>query len=294
MAKSSIQEVICKQCGISFKKRVKHDKPGNHYCSNKCRMSDKDSYKSDWTVERRKKMSDKMSGESNPNYGNKWTEEQRSHLSEYKIRQYKANPDLAYECGKSNRGVKFSKERIEAMHGNRTKESYVRHQSDASRKIIGKKSKEKFTPEYKDKFRKTMEESGHWIPFDQKDQYSLYYEESNWIGSMFEYLNKDESQLLKEYGLFNRYNSNGYVRDHIVPRKVGFEYGLPAFILRHPANLQFISHGDNIRKGFSDRRFTENQKECIIEALFERIVNFNKEWIEQEICLSYIKERRAV
>lgn len=47
-------------------------------------------------------------------------------------------------------------------------------------------------------------------------------------------------------------------------------------------------------EGFSDRRFTENQKEYIIEALFKRIMSFDQEWSEQEICLTYIKERRCV
>ena len=79
-------------------------------------------------------------------------------------------------------------------------------------------------------------------------------------------------------------------RDHIVPRKCGYEMGIPAFILRHPANLQFISHGQNIRKGFADRKLTINEKTVIIEEMFKRIVNY-PDWCEQAVCLEYLENR---
>jgi len=46
------------------------------------------------------------------------------------------------------------------MHGHRTKESYSNPRSDETKRLIGIKSSEKFTNEYKIKFRKTMEEQG--------------------------------------------------------------------------------------------------------------------------------------
>ena len=78
---------------------------------------------------------------------------------------------------------------------------------------------------------------------------------------------------------------------HIVPRKIGFEFNLPPYILRHPANLQFISHAENIQKGFLDRRLTTEEKECIIESLLNRILTFEKSWREQDICIEYIKDK---
>jgi hypothetical protein len=294
MPKSSFQEVICKNCGVLFRKRVNHDKPGKHYCSNNCRKSDKDSFKSEWTDERRAKMSDKMTGENNPNYGNNWTEEQKAHLSHYKIKQYAETPDLRHECGKSNRGVKFSKERIQSMHRHRTAESYKRSHSDHSRKKIGEKSKEKWTNGYKEQHRTNMESLGYWAPRDQIDPYMLYYKDANWKGNMIQYFSDEYITLLNEYGIFSKTNSKGYVRDHIVSRKMGYENRLPTFVLRHPANLQFISHAENISKGFSDRRLTDIEKHAIIESLFDRILRFSKPYHEQEMCFTFIKERRAV
>jgi len=64
------------------------------------------------------------------------------------------------------------------------------------------------------------------------------------------------------------------------------------YILRHPANLQFIPHSENVSKGFSDRRLTTEEKEHIIQILLEKIVNFDADWAEQEVCLEYIRNRK--
>jgi hypothetical protein len=47
-----------------------------------------------------------------------------------------------------------------------------------------------------------------------------------------------------------------------------------------------------VKKGFADRRLTKTQKEAIIDILLNNIVNFSKEWSEQEVCINFIKERR--
>ena len=236
-------------------------------------------------------MGKNKQGQKNPNYGNKWSAEKREAASIQKIEQFKNNPDYAYSCGKSNRGVKFSKERILAMHSHRTSDSYKHSPTDDVKKVIGKKSKEKWTPEYKEKHRKSMEEKGHWIPLKDKNPYNIYYKEANWSESMIDYFNATDLEKLNEYGLFGRKNTKGWVRDHIVSRMIGYEFGLPAYILRHPANLQFISHSNNISKGFADRKLTKPEKECIINVLLERIVKFNTNWKEQEVCLDYIRNR---
>ena len=294
MGKSYIAEVICKQCNITFKKRIGGIKESKrHYCSKECRISDKDSYKSEWTPERREQWSKMNRGENNGNYGKKWSAEQRTTFSETKRLQFQENPELAYECGKSNRGIKFDAERIAAMHRNRDSNSYSHPHNIESRKLIGAKSKEKWTDDYKAKHRKKMEDTGHWIPLKDVSPYKLYFKNANWVENMIEYFNPTEIEHFKLYGLFSsKHNPKGYVRDHIVPRKMGYEFGIPEYIMRHPENLQFISHRDNIIKGFSDRKLTGPDKVAIIDALLLKIINYDKLWKEQDQCLTFINERR--
>jgi hypothetical protein len=235
-----------------------------------------------------------QSGSNNPNFGNSWSAEQRKKASSSKKKQYADSPEYRYKVGSSNRGVKFDDDRIKRMHEHRTPDSYKRSHTDESKKLIGTKSKEKFTPEFKEKFRQTMEDNGQWIKLADKDPYDIFFKEANWISSMVDFFDDNEKKMLNEIGMFNQYNSKGWVRDHIVPRRVGFDFNLPPQILRHPANMQFVSHSDNISKGFSDRKLTKNQKECIIESLLNRIENFNDSWQEQEFCLNFIKERKAI
>jgi hypothetical protein len=180
------------------------------------------------------------SGVNNPNFGKKWTDEQRQAASILKKEQFKNDPDYAYRCGKTNRGVKFSQERIQAMHGNRDRASYVHPHPDATKKIIGEKSKAKFTPELRKKHRRVMEALGLWLKLEDKDPYDIYYEEANWIGSMIEFFDDESKHLLTEHGLFSHKNPKGWVRDHIVSRMMGYEFSLPPQLLRHPANLNFI------------------------------------------------------
>ena len=231
------------------------------------------------------------SGSNNSNFGKQWTEEQRLAQSILKKKQFAENPGYAKEVGKSNRGVKFSSDRIESMHGHRTSDSYRHYHSAETKEKIGKKSKEKWTTEYKAAHRKSMEEIGHWVPLVDKDPYSVYYKEANWIDSMVDFLTTEEKEKLFEFGIFGRKNTKGWVRDHRVSRMVGYEFGLPPYILRHPANLQFISHADNIKKGFSDRRLTKPEKEHIIEQLLKRIEEFNLDWNEHSKCIEYIRNK---
>jgi hypothetical protein len=231
------------------------------------------------------------SGENNPNFGKKWTEEEKQVASTLKKKQFSENPEYRYKAGASNRGVKFSEDRIKAMHENRTTESYRRYPTETVRKIIGKKSKEKWTDEYKEKYRQRMEDLGHWVPLKDKDQYTIYYKDANWQGSMIEYFDDIAKENLSKFGIFGRKNSKGWVRDHIVSRMLGYEFKLPVCVMRHPANLQFISHADNVRKGFADRRLTDMVKQGIINELLERIKNYNTIWTEQSVCMEYIRNK---
>ena len=237
-------------------------------------------------------MGKSVTGENNPNYNNAWTDEKRKKQSEKKKQDYKDNHLLAQECGKSNRGKKFDKDLIEKMHGHRTPESYSHPHTESAKEIIGKKSSAKWTESFKLSFRKLMEDNGHWVRLEDKEPYDLYYCESNWKESMINHLNEDLINVVNERGLFSSKNTKGWVRDHIVSRMVGYEFGIPSYIMRHPANLQLISHAENVSKGFSDRKLTESQKRVIIEELFNRILSYTKSWNEQEMCVKYIKELR--
>jgi hypothetical protein len=237
-------------------------------------------------------MGKNKSGINNSNFGNKWTEEQKLAASILKKKQFAENPEYRHKAGASNRGVKFTEDRILAMHKNRDRASYVRVHSDETKKIIGQKSKEKFTPEFKEKFRHLMEERGQWIKLSDRDPYDTYYKESNWAGSMVEFFDTNSTHILKEFGIFSRNNPKGWVRDHIVPRMTGYEFLLPPQLLRHPANLQFISHSKNITKGFADRKLTKNKKAATIEQLKKRILEHTSGWKEHEWCVEYIRNTK--
>lgn len=293
MPKSFIKEVKCEHCHKAFTKRV-FPETKRHYCSNECRRSDKNSYKSEWCDERRKEYSLKFLGKNNPNFGNTWSDEQRENASNIKRQQFIDDPTYAYRAGSANRDVKFSDDRILAMHEHRTSDSHSHKHSDKSKKIIGQKSKEKFTEEFKQKFRKTMEERGHWVPLTEINPYKVYYRDADWIERMVDYYSDADMDCLNMFGFYSATNINGYVRDHILSRKTGYEFNLPAYILRHPCNLQFISHKENISKGFKDRALTYDEKIDLIEALLAKIENFKGSWKENELCLTFIKERRSV
>jgi len=291
--KSYVGEVQCSHCEKLFTKRIKPITK-KHYCSVECKRSDKTSSISEWTDERRKQYAEKMKGQNNPNFGNKWTDEQRLKQSIKKIQQFKDDPDYAYACGKTNRGKKFSEERINAMHGHRTADSYGHKCTEQTKKLIGIKSKEKWTDEYKNNHRTTMETLGYWQPLHTVNPYKVYYKNANWITSMVDFFNVDALLNLKLYGIFNSKNTKGWVRDHIVSRKIGYEFNIPYQLLRHPVNLQFISHSENISKGFKDIRLTTDEKRSIIHTLYNKITQFDASWVEHQLCLSLISSKEVV
>lgn len=267
--------LICSVCHSEYKYRTPRANQKYFYCSRTCRATH---------------QSFAQTGANNPNFGKRWSDDAKSAAAARKKQQFAENPDYAIECGKSNRGVKFTPERIAAMHDHRSPDSYKHYHNDLIRKIIGEKSKEKWTPDFKAAFRKTMETAGHWIPLAEVPPYKLYCKDANWSQSMIDYFNPHEKLMLQEYGIFGQHNSKGWVRDHIVPRKWGFEMGIPAFMMRHPANLQFISHAENVKKGFMDRKLTINEKTAIIDAMFKRIIDYTA-WSEQALCLAYLERK---
>ena len=273
MAEKSTIIIRCSNCSIEYPKYKKQIK-NNNYCSRKC----KDIHQKEL-----------FSGSNNPNFGNAWNDEQKKNQSKISKQRFESE-EMRYKAGSANRGKKFSKDLIHSMHNHRTSESYSHQHTDDTKVIIGLKSKEKWTQEYKVAHRLNMETLGYWIPLKDKSPYKVYYENANWITSLTEYFNDYELEQLKIFGIFNKNNTAGWVRDHILPRNVGYEFNIPYQLLRHPANLQFISHSSNISKGFSDRKLIVESKIELIDKLYQKIKSFDKTWIEHQYCLRLIDE----
>jgi len=232
-------------------------------------------------------MKSRNTGENNPNFGKKWSEKNKIKASETRKSVLENNDELRYRLGNSNRGKKFSKELIQKMHSGRTPDSYSKPHTEKSKALIGIKSREKFTEEYKESQRAKMEEMGYWRPLSEIESYEIYFKECNWTERMFD-LVPDENNLLKENGVFNnKNNTKGVVRDHILGRKKGFSDGIFPEIIRHPCNCQLILHRDNVAKAQRGKGRPDSSME--IGELFEKIINYENEWHEQEKCLELIK-----
>ena len=230
------------------------------------------------------KATGQFKGTNNHNSGKKWTEEQKSSLSATKTAQVADNPQLRSECGKSNRGVKFTQARIDSMHAHRTPESYSKPHTEDTKRKIGTKSREKFTDDYRENYRTKMELGGHWVQRDQKADFEIYYSAANWNQRLWDVV---ESELTNTLGVFHpTKNSKGVVRDHMYSRKSGFENGVFPSILRHPANCQIITHSANVKKRVS--RYIDKNA-LTLDEVFNRITTYKHSWHEQETCLLDIK-----
>jgi hypothetical protein len=187
------------------------------------------------------------------------------------------------QIGSQHRGLKVSDETRVRMSESQTGLIRGPHTNEA-KKRIGLASSAKFTDEYKKKDRLSRETLGQWIPLDLKDDYEFYRELSNWIEPMFNFVN-DTSQLelLNERGVFNNVtNTTGVVRDHIFSRRSGLKHGVFPEIVRHPCNLQLLSHGQNVSKGHG----TDDHQ--TLPELFQKIRDFRDTWHEQDRCLQLI------
>lgn len=130
-----------------------------------------------------------------------------------------------------------------------------------------------------------MEESGLWIPLSKKSDWEIYKKISNWSGTLIEYLTESDWVSLNGMGFFHaKNNSKGLVRDHILSRKTGFNLGIFPELMRHPSNLQLISHSDNVKKAHS------HQNEILYNELFDRVINYTRDWKEQDRCIFLINQ----
>ena len=67
--------------------------------------------------------------------------------------------------------------------------------------------------------------------------------------NIYQYLNIPGFDLLMERGIHNyKTNKDGVVRDHIVSREYGWIHQIPVEIINHPANCQFITNNENVKK----------------------------------------------
>jgi hypothetical protein len=232
----------------------------------------------------------KLNGTGNPNYGKKWSEEKKKQFSEYQ--KSKVDDEYRKNCAKGMKGKKVSedtKKKRKITNELKKLNGYVKPEmSEKTKKKIGKKSSSKFTKEYKEKIRIINEKRGVWIPLEQKEDYRFYREISNWIGQVINE-NTVGIENLKNGILFNKENKDKnkplYVRDHIFGRKNGFKIGVFPEIIRHPANCQLITHGDNIRKSFKN-----NDSEIELYELFNKIINWKIKYFEQTLCLELINK----
>ena len=258
-------QFICDTCGNIGEKKFKSGIKIRNYCSKECGNSAKS-----------------RPGELNSRFGYKWTDEERKIQSN--LIKSKVDDKYRLRCSKSNKGVKFSEERIRAMHSNRTSDSYRHYVSDDIKAVIGKKSSEKFEkPGFKEKFRKSMEESGAWIPLADLDEFVMYKRLCYWVKPMWNIINDlEQISLLNELKVFHpTKNSKGCVRDHLITKVDGFNMGVPPEILRHPANCRIITHSQNASKG--------SKSTISLDILFEKIYNYNNNWFEHELVLQLIQ-----
>ena len=275
---------FCKQCKNEFEKT---ESSLQVFCSRDCKndfqrgKTFENIYGEIKASEIKIKISNATQGENNPNFGNKWTDTQKE-ISSKRIKsiwEERGEEWRRTNLGKSNRGKTRSQEFIKHWHSNNLNLSGFRHSKD-SKMIIGIKSKEKFSEEYKQNFRLKMEENGKWVPLIELSDWEIYKRKTNWIEKMWDKIILPSD--FNEVGIFNsKTNRLGYTRDHIFSKRCGFKIGLFPEILRHPVNCRCLKHSINSSKN--------SKSDICIDELFNNIKKFNGYWDEHNECLIKIK-----
>lgn len=76
-------------------------------------------------------------------------------------------------------------------------------------------------------------------------------------------------KLYLKYGIYNPINNpNGVDKDHIVSRSYGWKHNIDPYLIRHPANCQFLLHSTNCKKSISCS--------LTVPQLIERVQAFNE------------------
>lgn len=114
---------------------------------------------------------------------------------------------------------------------------------------------------------------------DEKD---IYYSECEFKLSQDEMVRIPGFHLITEIGIYHSVNNpNGAVRDHILSKAEAYQKAYDPTHIRHPANCQFITNYENIKKN--------RHSDITYEQLLDRI----SLW-EQHIVPELDKERRTV
>ena len=111
---------------------------------------------------------------------------------------------------------------------------------DAVRKIHARRIASGEDALIRAKIRATRVANGDWLDVDQTE-YQKYCKDVRRITS------KQDLTMLPNHDRRGR-GKDRFHLDHIVSRKSGFEYGLPAEIVGNIANLRFILEGENCSK----------------------------------------------
>lgn len=239
-------EVKCYECEKSFMKE-KSQIRNTIFCSIEC----KNNYFRNKPNEKiSNSLKGKFVGDKNPNYGNRWSDEQKKHLSDIK----KSQVDEKYRdnCSKGMKGKIYSddakKKSSKTMMIRYGKLSITTGHTDETKILIGKKSKDKFTPEYKLKQYNNMVKRGLWLDKEDKNPYKFYRDLSNWDKNSIEF-SDSEWEKINKIGFFHyKNNRKGLVRDHKYSRMSGFKNEVFPEILKHPINCELITHSDNVKK----------------------------------------------
>ena len=278
--------IKCYSCNNILSRHVSEFKktiPKYLFCSRECKHKHGHLYPC--SEERKKFYSEKFAGENNPNYNNKWSEEQREALSEKCIERYKDQDYYEKFCD-ANRNRAWSEEGKKSLSEAVRKRmiGLSRPHSEESKIKIGIKSKEKWTEEYKNKHKDTMIKLGYYKSEEDKTESEIYFNQANWIERMFDYITDPiQLEMLNSLGVFSANNTKGIVRDHIYGRVNGFKNKVPYYIVRHPSNCQLLTTRQNVQKAWN------GDMGISLEDLYQKILEFDMEWGEQELCVNYIK-----
>jgi hypothetical protein len=275
MAKSSTNYVtlICFNCQSKYTKYLPPSakKSTYNFCSLECRKTG---------------MKGTFTGINNSNFGNYWTDNQRNAQSA--LIKNKVNEEYRLNCAKGMRGKEVKEEtknkRKSTIIKRYGKFIQIQHTNE-SKKIIGEKSKLKFTDEFKANHYEKMVNNGNWIPREIKDPYHFYKMISNWDYDVFSF-DVIGSFLYHEHGYFSRKNKNGVVRDHRFSRYSAFKLGIFPEIIKHPFNCEIIKHSDNVKKHHSKKI---NSDSIELDELFNGILNYDKIYEHQDICIKLIE-----
>ena len=114
---------------------------------------------------------------------------------------------------------------------------------------------------------------------------------NNWLDEDFR--KKQGAISLEDTPKFTRYQilsewdpsiikQDGFVRDHKFSRKMGYELSINPIILRHPFNCEYITPIQNSTK--------RDKCSITLDELFNEIVTYSGQYIEQEKCLIEIQK----